>query len=116
MVKKHNMASGDHTISGNPAEYYEMTSGGGEIGYPADDKSGRGAGARIVKQPLPYGGEPALYGVTIDYPNSNVDGIRNSTDNRGSKAQGMSSSSIGTAAPMRHPVSGTNPMKPIQRK
>jgi hypothetical protein len=116
MVKKHNMASGDHTISGNPSEYYEMTSGSGEIGYPADDNSGRGTGGRIVKQTLPYGGEPALYGVSIDYPNSNVDGIRNSTDSRGSKAQGVSSSSISGGAPMRHPVSGTNPMKPIQRK
>ena len=44
MVKIQNMASGDHTIPGNPAEYYEMTTGGGEVSYPASDKSGRGTG------------------------------------------------------------------------
>lgn len=110
------MASGDHTIPGNPAEYYEMTTGGGDIGYPASDKSGRGAGGRVVKQPLPYGGTPAMYGVKLDYANSNVSGIQNSTnDGMARNAQGATGTKVSAKAPMRHPVSGVNPMKPIRK-
>ncbi len=116
MVKKQNMASGDHTISGNPADYYEMTSGGGEIEYPAADNTGRGTGGRVVKQPLPYGGTPAMYGVSLDYANSNVDGIRNSiNDGQGATPKGTPAAKIGSNAPMRNPVSGINPMKPIRK-
>ena len=110
------MASGDHTIPGNPAEYYEMTTGGGDIGYPASDNSGRGAGGRVVKQPLPYGGTPAMYGVKLDYANSNVSGIQNSTnDGMARNAQGAAGAKVSAKAPMRHPVSGVNPMKPIRK-
>jgi hypothetical protein len=117
MVQKQNMASGDHTISGNPAEYYEMTPGGGDVGYPASDSSGRGAGGRVIKQTLPYGGTPAMYGATLDYANSNTAGIRSSiNDGSMSAPVGASAVKIGTNAPMRNPVSGINPMKPIQRK
>jgi hypothetical protein len=117
MVKKHNMASGDHTISGNPADYYEMTAGGGEIQYPPSDKTGRGTGGRVIKNTLPYGGTPAMYGVQLDYANSNVDGIQNSTkDGMARNPKGASGVKVGSNAPMRHPVGGTNPMKPIQRK
>jgi hypothetical protein len=117
MVKKQNMASGDHTIPGNPAEYYEMTTGGGDIQYPASDNSGRGTGGRVIKDTLPYGGTPAMYGVQLDYANSNVDGIRNSiNDGMPRNPQGASAVKIGTNAPMRNPVGGINPMKQIQRK
>ena len=117
MVKKQNMASGDHTIPGNPAEYYEMTTGGGDIQYPPSDNSGRGTGGRVIKDTLPVGGTPAMYGVGLDYANSNVDGIRNSINDSAANApQGAKGAKIGTNAPMRHPVGGINPMKPLQRK
>lgn len=116
MVKRQNMASGDHTIPGNPAEYFEMTSGGGDVGYPTSDTTNRSAGGRIIKQPLPYGGTPAMYGVQIDYPNSNVDGIRNSiNDGQSRNPQGANGATITAHAPMRHPVNGINPMKPIKK-
>jgi hypothetical protein len=116
MVKIQNMASGDHTIPGNPAEYYEMTTGGGEVSYPASDKSGRGTGGRVISNTLPYGGTPAMYGVSLDYANSNVDGIRNSiNDSMANAPEGAKGAKIGTNAPMRNPVGGINPMKPIRK-
>jgi hypothetical protein len=116
MVKIQNMASGDHTIPGSPAEYYEMTTGGGEVEYPASDKSGRGAGGRVIARTLPYGGTPAMYGVSLDYANSNVDGIRNSiNDNMANSPEGTTAVKIGANAPMRNPIGGINPMKPIRK-
>lgn len=118
MVTKQNMASGDHTISGNPAEYYEMTTPGTDIGYPASDTSGRTAGERIVTRNTPnMAGTPAMWGVPIAYPNSNVEGIQNSTnDGMARSPKGAPAAKIGQRAPQRHPVNGVNPMKPIQRK
>lgn len=118
MVKKQNMASGDHTISGNPSEYYENIAGGGDIGYPSNDGSSRGAGSRIIQtQPPGIGGTPAMYGVQINYPNSNVSGIQESTsDGQARSPKGASGKKVGANAPQRHPLNGTNPMNPVQRK
>lgn len=117
MVMKQNMASGDHTISGNPSEYFEMTTGGGDIGYPTNDSTGRGAGQRIINRNNPnMAGTPAMWGVPIAYPNSNVDGIQNSTnDGMPRSPKGAPAAKIGQRAPQRHPVNGVNPMNPIRK-
>jgi hypothetical protein len=118
MVMKQNMASGDHTISGNPADYYVAPTAGTDISYPASDSTNRGVGGRIMTRNTPnMAGTPAMWGVPIAYPNSNVDNIQNSTNDGMSRTPvGASGAKIGQRAPQRHPVNGVNPMKPIQRK
>ena len=57
-----------------------------------------------------------MYGVSLDYANSNVDGIRNSiNDSMANAPEGAKGAKIGTNAPMRNPVGGINPMKPIRK-
>jgi hypothetical protein len=116
MVKQHNMASGDNTISGNPSEYYTPVQGDQRIFYPELDKSGRGAGGPIMAPAPTAGGTPAMRGASVSYPNSNNTGIRGSINDGATASGGMKGVRVMPEAPYRNPVSGTNPDKPVQRK
>lgn len=116
MVKRHDMASGSHEISGNPKDYFEPVTRPTSISYPESDTTGRGVGGPIFTGMPKAGGTPAMRGESINYPNSNVNGIRASINDGAESAQGQSGKRVGPGAPYRHPVSGQNPSKPIQRK
>jgi hypothetical protein len=116
MAKLQNMASGDNTIPGNPSEYYSPVKGDQTISYPPLDKSGRGTGGPIMASAPTSGGTPAMRGVNISYPNSNNAGIRSSINDGATASGGVSGKKVNPGAPQRHPVSGVNPEKPIQRK
>jgi hypothetical protein len=116
MAKLQNMASGDNTIPGSPSEYYSPVKGDQTISYPPLDKSGRGTGGPIMAAAPTSGGTPAMRGVNISYPNSNSAGIRSSINDGATASGGMKGKNVGPGAPQRHPVSGVNPEKPVQRK
>lgn len=103
MAKMHNMAGADNTISGNPSEYFTQASGEGLVSP--------------IIAPMPTaGGTPAMRGVKVNYPNSNEAGIRGSINDGATASGGMKGKKVTAGAPMRHPVNGTNPAKPVQRK
>jgi hypothetical protein len=52
----------------------------------------------------------------MSYPNSNSAGIRGSINDGATASGGIKGKKVGPGAPQRHPVSGVNPEKPIQRK
>lgn len=116
MAKLQSMASGDHTIPGSPSEYFTPTSGDQTVSYPPLDKSGRGTGGPIIAPMPTSGGTPAMRGASINYPNSNNAGIRGSINDGAAAGGGMKGKKVGPGAPQRHPMSGTNPEKPVQRK
>jgi hypothetical protein len=116
MAKLQNMASGDNTIPGSPSEYYTPVSGEQTISYPPLDKSGRGVGGPILASAPTSGGTPAMRGVNVSYPNSNTTGIRSSINDGAAASGGIKGTKVNPEAPQRHPVSGINPEKPIQRK
>jgi hypothetical protein len=116
MAKLQNMASGDNIIPGSPSEYYTPVSGEQTVSYPPLDKSGRGTGGPILTAAPTSGGTPAMRGVGVSYPNANTAGIRNSINDGVVVAGGAKGAKVGPGAPQRHPVSGVNPEKPIQRK
>ncbi len=116
MAKMHNMASGDHTISGKPSEYFTPTEGEQAVFYPESDKSGRGAGGPIMAAMPASGGTPSMRCVSLNYPISNVSGIRGSINDGERVTGGMRGVKVNPEAPQRNPVNGTNPSKPIQRK
>ena len=109
MAKLQNMASGDHTIPGNPSEYFTPTAGDQTVAYPELDKSGRGTGGPIVAPMPTSGGTPAMRGVSINYPNSNSSGIRSSINDGATASGGLKGAKVEPGAPHRHPVSGKNP-------
>lgn len=116
MAKLQNMASGDNTIPGSPSEYYTPVKGDQTISYPPLDKSGRGTGGPIMAAAPTAGGTPAMRGSKVSYPNSNSAGIRSSINDGATASGGVKGKKVGPGAPQRHPISGTNPEKPIQRK
>lgn len=116
MAKLQSMASGDNTISGSPSDYYTPVSGEQTISYPPLDTSGRGTGGPIIAAAPTSGGTPAMRGVNISYPNSNEAGIRSSIDDGATVSGGVRGAKVNPGAPQRHPVSGVNPEKPVQRK
>jgi hypothetical protein len=116
MVKRHDMASGSHEISGNPKDYFAPVNRPTSISYPELDNSGRGVGGPIFASMPTAGGTPAMRGQNVSYPNSNVNGIRASINDGQEMAMGQGGKNVGPGAPYRHPVSGQNPSKPIQRK
>ena len=116
MAKLHNMRSADHEISGNPSEYFTPMTRETSIDYPELDASGSGVGGPIFTAMPTAGGTPAMRGADVNYPNSNVDGIRGSINDGDEMAEGMSGRKVGPGAPQRNPVDGMNPMKPVQRK
>ena len=116
MVKRHDMASGTHEISGNPKDYFAPVTRPTSISYPELDNSGRGVGGPVFASMPTAGGTPAMRGADIGYPNSNVRGIRDSINDGSETAQGKGGKRVTPGAPNRHPVNGQNPSNPIQRK
>jgi hypothetical protein len=116
MVKRHDMASGIHEISGNPNDYFAPVTRPTSISYPELDNSGRGVGGPIFASMPSSGGTPAMRGANIAYPNSNNSGIRQSINDGQETASGQAGKRVGPNAPYRHPVNGQNPTSPIQRK
>lgn len=116
MVKRHDMASGQHEISGNPKDYFAPVNRPTSISYPELDNSGRGVGGPIFASMPTSGGTPAMRGANISYPNSNNRGIRQSINDGQETASGQGGKKVGAGAPQRHPINGQNPSKPIQRK
>lgn len=116
MVKRHDMASGAHEISGNPNDYFEPVTRPTSISYPEMDSTGRGVGGPVFASMPSSGGTPAMRGASISYPNSNTRGIRESINDGQEIASGQGGKRVGPNAPYRHPVSGQNPSNPIQRK
>jgi hypothetical protein len=103
MAKLQSMAGADNIISGNPSEYFTQVSGEGLV--------------NPIIAPMPTaGGTTAMRGVKVNYPNSNEAGIRNSINDGATVSGGVKGKKVTASAPMRNPVNGTNPAKPVQRK
>jgi hypothetical protein len=103
MAKLQSMAGADNIISGNPSEYFTQVSGEGLV--------------NPIIAPMPTaGGTTAMRGVKVNYPNSNEAGIRNSINDGATVSGGVNGKKVTAGAPMRNPVNGTNPAKPVQRK
>jgi hypothetical protein len=93
-------------VSGVTSTFGGAVSGGGEISYPASDKSGRGVGGRELNSTIPS--EPKL-----THPNDNKAGIRNSINDGEVNVSGKAGAKIGPGAPYQRPVAK---MTPISKK